>query len=640
MQNIYSTFLMAVAMAGSWGYSAEAQTPEPRVITVGESTGTLTNANGVPSRFASVWTSSGEEPTVRIVVGDYRNNMAFRNGNVACWVGTIPAGKTYTVTTTGNYYIAKMEMDVVSADAGKHLTVTIGGESFTTSDTEHHVSATYNEGDAVTMNFDGSNFGAEMRNFKITLNPTSAPVPEPLEKMVFRYDGTPDYSVQYRIPAIATVCAGTNAGRLVAINDYRYCGADIGGGRIDLYQSISDDNGSTWSTPGHMRDTDGAPVAKGDGAPGVGCGFGDAAIVSDRETGKLLVVACAGNVGFGNSSRSNPLRTVTWTSTDGGDTWSPFTEITEKIYSLFDGEPQYGCIDGQFAGSGRIMQSRFVKVGNYYRIYMAIASRNANGNNRNWVLYSDDFGTTWGVLGGTDTPAIAAEGDESKVEELPDGSVFLAGRCNSGNRHFNIFRYTDTALATGTWDKRAYSQLDLPTPINACNGEVMMIPVENLANREKGYMVLQTVPFGPNRYNVGFVWKVITAPEHYATSDVLSHNWQGRLQVSQTGSAYSTMTWLANTGQVGLFYEEATFGKTYCGVYRNFTVEEITDNKYAYTPDPDNSIAGNIANGVENVAYDRVAAPVKWFDTMGREVRNLVPGQLYIGSDGTKKIAR
>ena len=64
---------------------------------------------------------------------------------------------------------------------------------------------------------------------------------------VFRYDGTPGYNIVYRIPAITTVAAGPHKGRLIAVNDYRYCGGDIGAGRIDLHMSYSDDNGQTWS---------------------------------------------------------------------------------------------------------------------------------------------------------------------------------------------------------------------------------------------------------------------------------------------------------------------------------------------------------------------------------------------------------
>ena len=80
--------------------------------------------------------------------------------------------------------------------------------------------------------------------------------------VLFRYDGTPEYNVCYRIPAITTVENGTHKGRVLAISDYRYCGKDIGNGRIDLYMSYSDDNGVTWSAPDHMRNAAGEPIPR------------------------------------------------------------------------------------------------------------------------------------------------------------------------------------------------------------------------------------------------------------------------------------------------------------------------------------------------------------------------------------------
>ena len=55
---------------------------------------------------------------------------------------------------------------------------------------------------------------------------------------------TPDAKgIPYRIPAILS----TPQGRLIAMSDYRYCGADIGFGQIDIVGKYSDDNGKTWS---------------------------------------------------------------------------------------------------------------------------------------------------------------------------------------------------------------------------------------------------------------------------------------------------------------------------------------------------------------------------------------------------------
>ena len=134
---------------------------------------------------------------------------------------------------------------------------------------------------------------------------------------------------------------------------------------------------------------------------------------------------------------------------DGGETWS-LKEVTEDIYSLFDDAPQ-GCVQSCFIASGSIFQSEIIKVGSHYRIYAALTAR-PNGNR---VLYSDDFGRTWSVLGGLDA-LPAPYGDEAKCAELPDGRVVLSSRA-MGGRYFNIFTYTDIGTAAGSWGEAAPS---------------------------------------------------------------------------------------------------------------------------------------------------------------------------------------
>lgn len=933
MQKIYSTVIAAAIVVGAGAVAANAageSTNESKVITVSASTGTLTKSNP-NSSFAYSWASNEVDPQVSITTGGNTNNMTFKGDYLGCYVGSRAEGKIYTISVTGDYYVSKIEMDMVNIDAGQSISVAIAGKTYNSTDEAQHIVATYRQGDNVTMTFDGANKGVRMENFQITCTPIAAgkvqgpvrpteitdgqfaestswytlqigssglvigdnadashialnrvitnlsesdqwcfegnatdgysiynravgttkmlaaptemkgttggesypilkepgdasyfytwdilpstsiqgtyyiaqhgnaanainnrngklafwttgkdhgssvaitianqayslnvaagditdagdgwiswqtnprieltgsaastvgvsgqslvlkgnntysyrisdvencyvesiegevtpvsgnPViaveganvtraserfsvtgltpenqpaisikgegemafsnlrmvikraPEkPSGQVIFRYDGTPGYTVVYRIPAIATVTTGTNAGRIVAINDYRYSGADIGSGRIDLYQTYSDDNGETWSTPDHMRNAAGAPVAQGDNGTGLTCGFGDPAMVSDRETGKLLVLACAGRVGFFGSRRDRPQPTVSWTSEDGGQTWSEYTDLTETIYSLFDGESKFGLIDGEFVASGRIMQSRFVKAGEYYRIYTAIASQNDGGTTRNWVLYSDDFGKSWAVLGGIDAAPVDGDGDESKVEELPDGSVVLAGRNRYGNRNFNIYTYSDPKTAAGSWAQKVTTQLELPSGINACDGEIMILPARNIETDAKCYLMLQSVPFGPGRSRVGIVWKALEKVEDFNTPSNLVKGWDGTFLVTKMGSAYSTMTW-QNNNTLGFMFEEETFGKAYSEVYRNLTLQEITKNQYEYIADPNNEIADAISgktSAVGSIGADKVTKSVKWFDTLGREVKSFRPGQLYIGSDGSKKVVK
>lgn len=446
---------------------------------------------------------------------------------------------------------------------------------------------------------------------------------------VFVYTNSAPYSVQYRIPTITTVAAGEHKGRLVAINDYRYCGGDIGAGRIDLYMSYSDDNGATWSEPGHMLDANGNPVSKGSGVSsqssdgngiitsGLDCGYGDPASVSDRETGAILVVACAGRMGFFSSTRANPQPSVRWWSYDGGQTWTePDDNQYKQIYELLGDDAEGGAIKAQFVGSGRMVQSKHIKVGEYYRIYCVNSGRAEDGTLRNWVLYSDDFGHNWKVLGGAAKPGVSYNGDEPKCEELPDGSIILAARGNGGNRNFNIFRYTDIENGEGNWGTQINTNMGMGS-ITACNGEIMIVPVKNTTTNEQLYLALQSFPYGGSRKNVSIAYKALTSAEDYDTPSDFA-NWDGRYQVSTTGSGYSTMT-LTDDNCVGFFYEEDTYGVSYCDVYAKISIETLTNGAYTYCADDDFAVAKAAAAEMMKLRYSTEAqAPTDGKQYVGR----------------------
>jgi sialidase-1 len=402
--------------------------------------------------------------------------------------------------------------------------------------------------------------------------------------VVMRHDSTEAYSVVYRIPAITAVAAGPHAGRLIAVGDYRYCGADVGFGRIDLYNAHSDDLGASWSSPGHFLGSVGQNAAQGTGEGSFDtslqhpdAGFGDAAIVSDRTSGELLMMSVCGFTPYGRATRSNPNQIARWYSTDGGDTWTHFQNITEQIYSLFDDTTPWGRIDSMFFGSGRICQSRVVKTGRYYRLYAVMTGRNAEtGATANWVLFSDDFGHTWHILGNPMTPPVDHLADEPKAEELPDGSVLLAARGQWGGRNFNIWRYEgDPAEARGRWGEAVNTNCGMDFKVNACNGEVMVVRGRRTSDGADCYVLLQSMPFATDRRNVGIAWRVLPADLSTLTPADLTL-WDGHYQVSELPSAYSTMTQLPD-GSIGFFYEESTFGRDYCLVYRRLPLSAITD---------------------------------------------------------------
>lgn len=408
--------------------------------------------------------------------------------------------------------------------------------------------------------------------------------------MVFRHDTTPEYKIQYRIPAIAYVPKGPSAGTIVAVNDYRPCHGDIGAGLIDLHMATSTDGGKTWTPPYNPIDAEGRTVAKGTGAPGdtitnLDCGYGDAAIVADRETGRLLMLSCCGRMNLVKSRRANPQPSCRWWSDDGGKTWTrPDYTLWEQIYGLYD---KMNGGDGQFIASGRIMQSRKIKVGDYYRIYAAsMVQYDGFAKTQNYVFYSDDFGKTWNVLGGLNSPApIPLHGDEAKVEELPDGSVVISGRDYFADRNINIFHYTDEAKGEGSWGEMAKSQLGLPDHITACNGELMIIPVIERATGKHTWLALHSIPFGPKRTNVGICWKPLDTPADYETPAAFAQGWKGRHQVTDLGSGYSTMTQLGD-GRIGFFYEEATLGPDYCAIFVPLSIHKITGGAYVSADRP------------------------------------------------------
>ncbi len=385
-----------------------------------------------------------------------------------------------------------------------------------------------------------------------------------------------EQSIPYRIPAIAMVKDGS----LVAVSDYRYCRFDIGAGRIDFHFRRSTDNGRTWGeiySPATMQ-------GDGDLTPGhQEAGFGDAAIVADRKSKSVLLISCSGGPLFGQSTIEHHQGMARFYSEDGGKTWGKPAYVGEETIYQPLAQGKYGAIKAWFVGSGRIFQSRTVRLGKYYRLYCAGVSRNEGGN-ANWVIYSDDFGQSWQVLGGCDASPVPG-GDEPKCEELPDGRLLISSRA-WGGRYYNIFTFTDVRRGEGQWDQMAFSgktNNGVEANQNACNGEVMLIPVKRVSDKKKTYLLLQSLPFGPGRSNVGIWYKELSSPSDYDTPEALASNWTGRYQVTQLPSAYSTMI-MQRDRSLGFFYEEETHcgtkGGGYTMVYRNLTIEEITDGKY------------------------------------------------------------
>ena len=569
-------------------------------ILVSKGAFTASNANGT---WHSKWESS---ELAGFSLSTNANNMTTSGDYIAGYSGQ-SGTSSYTLTAPEGLVIKGYSFNYVNTnnDGSYTLTLTAEGKSYTTSATQQSLEVEVAE-PARTVYFtqSGANKGITFSNFVVYMG-LDIRTPEPA------FDVFPTLTtgaIPYRIPAIATA----KNGNIIAVADYRHSRADIGmatNGRIDLRARISTDNGETW---GEIFD-----IIQGKGAAGIDAsnndmyvGFGDPAIVADRESDRVLVISCSGNVSFPNGQRNNHQGIAHFYSEDCGETWSTPVDRAESVYAQFD-NTQHGPVRAMFVGSGKISQSQYIKVGEYYRIYCAVLVKNVNEAHVNFVLYSDNFGESWTVLGGGEVSPIPSGGDEPKADELPDGSVIISSR-TTGGRIYNIFSYTDSEKAEGSWGTAKYSNSSNNGTIavsNSTNGEIMFVPAKRTADDKKVYLALQSVPLGSGRANVGIYYKELESLEDFISPDAIAADWDGRHQSSYVAGAYSTMT-LQHDNNIGFLYEEDTYGTSgggYTIVYKNYSIEYITDSAYVFDADVDKHAI--VAAGID--------AKIAEFDTEG-----------------------
>ena len=397
----------------------------------------------------------------------------------------------------------------------------------------------------------------------------------------FKTDGTKDVTLfydddpkAYRIPAIGT----TGTGRIIAVSDYRHSLDDIGRDvhktgsmRIDLVARTSDDNGATWS--------EAQTIAQGDdNQPGSYLrAFGDATLAAYGNN--ILVMAASGDVIYGGGTPSNPNRMARIYSTDNGATWQ-IEEVTRKVYA----ESNSLIPDGvsSFFGSGKLAVDPDFNGTGKARVYGAVLIKNASRTDNNYVLYTDDLGATWNILGGSQEPVAFAS--EPKVDILPNGQILLSAR-RQGGRTFNVFTYTDKATNSGTWDTEADGCENGGR--NGTDGEVLCIDAKRSDNTPVK-LLLQSQPKGGkshyDRKDVTIWYKEVSATDTYTSKDIAG-NWIQGKQLSAQESSYSAMCLQAD-GRIAFFFEEAPcygddYTKGYCMVYLCLSVEEVTEGKYS-----------------------------------------------------------
>ena len=382
----------------------------------------------------------------------------------------------------------------------------------------------------------------------------------------------------YRIPAMTTA----NNGNLLAVADYRYKNnQDLGiypntfpfAHRIDIVMKRSSDNGANWND---SRNLTISYSKEGTSASDLAIGFGDAAIVADRDSNDVLLLCASGGNGYVSDKR---IESSYMRSSNNGETFSAPQNFQDKIYALNENWK------GFFFASGRVMQSRYVKLGEYYRIYSAILAREGDiSTNANYVVYSDDFGETWKVLGGVAASPVPG-GDEAKVEELPDGSVLISSR-TQGGRYYNIFKYAakeqqNKEYSLGTWGSKAKAQMGWA---DACNGEILVVYAKNKETNAYEYLALQSLPTddtakGNARRDVRIFYKTVNQndsnPAAFAGGWRIEDSWL----VKKGWGGYSTMC-VQKDGTLGFLYEDGYANWAYNISYMDYSLETITGGKY------------------------------------------------------------
>lgn len=409
--------------------------------------------------------------------------------------------------------------------------------------------------------------------------------------------------VPHRIPAIVK-----SGNTVIVFADKRYSGGDVGqqtddtyGYRIDTKIRKSYDNGETWTKditviegePGEKSTSWGVTRWSG------GTGYGDIAVVADRENSQNIVYFCvAGNTSFQNSSKDGDyLQIYRFRSSDGGNTWSN-ENITTEIYANANANATLGNnFDCAFFSSGSILQSSKIKVGTHYRLYAAIHTKvngwlwvlnKANATLSSTVVYSDDFGETWNRLGTTGTNVTITDGNEAKCQELPNGDIVVSSRTANG-RIFNIFNYnslpTSANTASGSWKTQAKASI---CNDSGTNGEFLIIKA--VGKDGEGLYALQSMPAGPSsggtgRSNLAIYYKKIGDKEgnaignNYTDPATFASGWEEAIRVSNTTSAYSSMTML-DEKTIGFVYEEdyLDYGSgAYDIKFKKFSIEEIVE---------------------------------------------------------------
>lgn len=246
----------------------------------------------------------------------------------------------------------------------------------------------------------------------------------------------------FRIPGLVT----SNKGTLLGVYDVRYNSSVDLQEHIDVGLSRSIDKGQTWEK---MR----IPLTFGEygGLPAAQNGVGDPAVLVDRKTGTLWIIAAwthgMGNMRAWHNSQDgmdveHTAQLVLSKSTDDGKTWSQPINITNQVK-----DPSW-----KFLLQGPGMGITMLDGTLVFPIQYIDSAKVPNAG----IMYSKDRGKTWHIHNHARTNTT-----EAQVAEVERGVLMLNMRDNrGGSRAVSI-----TKDLGKTWTEHSSSRKVLPEPV-------------------------------------------------------------------------------------------------------------------------------------------------------------------------------
>lgn len=251
----------------------------------------LTTGSGLStSAWASKWTSTSTSPTITLSTA--KNNMK-NDGNSFVMASGSDKSSVYTLATSGsNIESYTFKAALKSGATATDVKIAAGGTTTTLTTTAQTISVSNINAASTTFTLTGTNIPVVITDF--TVKGTDA---SPVTMLVESVEPQQDLLVctsnpNYRIPAIAQA----KNGNLIAVSDYRFSGADIGSGALDLRARISKDNGANWGDIVTIADHTQYNKGSENATEFMHTGFGDPCIVADRESNKVLLMSCTGDI--------------------------------------------------------------------------------------------------------------------------------------------------------------------------------------------------------------------------------------------------------------------------------------------------------------------------------------------------------